>query len=163
MKTKIILPLVLSAIIVGCGPSSNSDSKDLSSAPGTEIKVENTEKEPHHDENEAIVLDNGNKWVVVPEMMAFIKNIENDVKELEKNSKATLNDHKHLATLIDDNLEKLTSNCTMTGQGHDELHKWLLPFLDLSGEYLECTTEENAKATYNKINSSFETLNIYFK
>lgn len=122
-----------------------------------------TEENHNHDENEAIVLDNGSKWIVVPEMMVFIKNIENSLANFSLNEKPSFEDHQQLSILIEGNLEKLTSNCTMTGQGHDELHKWLLPFLDLSTQYSESKNLEEAKRTYQIIYDSFKELNIYFE
>lgn len=39
----------------------------------------------------------------------------------------------------------------MTGQAHDELHKWLVSFLDLSAEFFETTTLKEAEIAYKKI------------
>ena len=154
MKIKFILSLTLSVLIFGC--STSPENKE-------EIVIETTEENHHHEEHEAIVLDNGNKWVVVPEMMAFIKNIENGVLNFSSKENPSFEDHQQLSILIEDNLEKLTSNCTMTGQGHDELHKWLLPFLDLSTQYTESRNLKEAKETNQIIYNSFKELNIYFE
>lgn len=156
MKTKLIIPIALGFVLFSCGEATTEEKEAIQ-----ETVV--TEEEHHHDENEAIVLDNGNKWVVVSEMMAFIKNIENGVVEFSKKENATFEDHKTLSKLIDKNLEDLTSNCTMTGQAHDELHKWLLPFLDLATEYSESSNLEEAQGAYHKINESFNEFNIYFE
>lgn len=156
MKTKLIIPIALGFVLFSCGEATTEEK---------EVTQETVvaEDEHQHDENEAIVLDNGNKWVVVPEMKAFITNIENGVVEFSKKENATFEDHKSLSKLIDKNLEDLTSNCTMTGQAHDELHKWLLPFLDLASEYAESENIDEAKASFQKINQSFNEFNIYFK
>lgn len=156
MKTKLIIPIVLGVVLFSCGEATTEEK---------EVTQETivAEEEHHYDENEAIVLDNGNKWVVVPEMMAFIKNIENGVVAFSKKENTTFEEHKTLSILIDKNLEDLTSNCTMTGQAHDELHKWLLPFLDLASEYAESENIEDAKASFQKINQSFNEFKTYFE
>lgn len=156
MKTKLIFPMALSLVLFSCGEATTEEQEVTQ-------KTVVAEEEHHHDENEAIVLDNGNKWVVVPEMMAFIKNIEKGVMDFSKQENSTFDDHKKLAKLIDENLTSLTSNCTMTGQAHDELHKWLLPFLDLATEYSESTNENEAKETFHKITTSFNEFNTYFE
>ena len=109
------------------------------------------------------MLDNGSKWVVVPEMMAFIKNIENDVVEFSNKDTPSFEEYQTLSQLIEKNLEDLTSNCTMTGKAHDELHKWLLPFLDLSTEFSKCSTQQEALESYSKIKESVNQINIYFE
>jgi len=156
MKSKIIIPLTVGMFIFGCNNAINNEEA---------VKKETfvTEEEHHHDEHEDIVLDNGKKWVVVPEMMKFIKNIENEVVLFSKHEQPAYNDYKMLSSSIEKNLEELTSNCTMTGQAHDELHKWLVPFLDLSAEFVEVKNEEEAKAAYQRIKESFNEFNTYFE
>ncbi len=155
MKTKLIIPIALGFVLFSCGEATTEEKEATQETVVTE--------EEHHHENEAIVLVNGKKWVVVPEMMAFIKNIENGVSEFSKKEGATFEEHKKISKLIDENLESLTSNCTMTGQAHDELHKWLLPFLDLATEFSEASNLEEAQGAYHKINESFKEFNIYFE
>jgi hypothetical protein len=156
MKTKLIIPIALGFVLFSCGESTTEE-KEV-----TQEKIV-AEAEHHHDEHEAIVLDNGKKWVVVPEMMAFIKNIENAVIDFSKNENPTFENYQTLSATIEKNLEELTSNCTMTGQAHDELHKWLVPFLDLSAEFTEVKNEQKAKEVYNNIKESFKEFNTYFE
>lgn len=155
MKIKLIFPLAFSIFLLGCNNAANKE----------EISTQEpvVEEEHHHDEQEAIVLNNGKKWVVVPEMMAFIKNIENEVVDFSKNENPTFENYQTLSATIEKNLEELTSNCTMTGQAHDELHKWLVPFLDLSAEFAEVKNEQEAKEVYNSIKESFNEFNNYFE
>ena len=65
--------------------------------------------------------------------------------------------------MIAKNLEELTSSCTITGQAHDELHKWLVPFLDLSAEFSETTNVKDAEIAYKKIEESFKEFVVYFE
>ncbi|NNJ54736.1 MAG: hypothetical protein HKP14_01315 [Bacteroidia bacterium] len=113
-----------------------------------------------HGNSEAIQLNEGKQWIVVSEMMAYIQQIETDVSSFEGTE---LSDHEKLAESIDSNLEKLTSNCTMTGQAHDELHKWLLPFLELADTYNKSEDLKEAQKHLADIKTSFATFNTYFK
>jgi hypothetical protein len=156
MKNRIIYPIAFGLILFGCNNTTNN--KEV-----TQKETIVTEEIHQHDEVEAIVLDNGKKWVVVPEMMVFIKNIENAVAEFSKKETASLEEYQNLSKLIAKNLEELTSNCTMTGQAHDELHKWLVPFLDLSAEFAETTNVKEAEIAYKKIEESFKEFVVYFE
>lgn len=126
--------------------------------------IDNTEnsnnKEEHHHDDEPIVLDNGEKWKVDDNMMVHVQNMEIEINSFDSQNE---NDFAVLAKSINNHLDLLTGNCTMKGQAHDELHKWLLPFLDLSEEFSASQTIEEFTTNFKKIKTSFVTFNTYFK
>ncbi len=113
----------------------------------------------HIDSNE-IVLNNGEKWKVDDKMLVHIRNMENDINSFENTSNT---DYKELAKNLQSNLDLLTSNCTMKGQAHDELHKWLLPYIDMVNEFSETKNKQELQEQFKKIQSSFLTFNQYFQ
>jgi hypothetical protein len=131
---------------------------------GDNTEKDNSNSEPIHEEHnhddESIELDNGKKWIVVDEMMGHIRNMESDLTAFESQDEK---DYQSLAVKLENNIELLTSNCTMTGKAHDELHKWLLPYIDLVAELTNAKNVEEAGATYHKIQASFKTFNTYFE
>lgn len=149
-KSTIILA-VISVFIYSCGNSASN----VSTTQATTIA-----EEEHHHNDGPIVLNDGEKWIVDEEMMVHIKNMNNDVNAFEANSPT---DYAVLAKKIENNIELLTSNCTMTGQAHDELHKWLLPFIDLSEAFSASKSTQEFADNLQKIKTSFVTLNTYFK
>ena len=72
-------------------------------------------------------------------------------------------DYKSLAEKLQSNIDLLTSNCTLKGKAHDELHKWLLPYIDLVKELSEAKDETEASKQYENIQTSFTTFNQYFQ
>ena len=96
-------------------------------------------------------------------MLAFIQNMENGVIEFSTKENPNSEEYQELAVLIDENIRSLTSNCTMEGQAHDELHKWLLPFISLSEEFDVVTELEEQRSIYNDFKKSFEAFNTYFE
>jgi len=92
----------------------------------TEIKqVETSENfNPH-----GIELINGEKWKVDEGMMITIQSIAHKIKSFDGK---TIEDYREYSTSLSNLISELTSNCTMKGQAHDELHKWLVPFIGLS-------------------------------
>ncbi|MBK9047964.1 MAG: hypothetical protein IPL74_15190 [Bacteroidetes bacterium] len=51
----------------------------------------------------------------------------------------------------------------MKGKAHDELHKWLLPYIDLVKELSEAKDETEAAKQFENIQTSFTTFNQYFQ
>jgi hypothetical protein len=51
----------------------------------------------------------------------------------------------------------------MKGKAHDELHKWLLPCIDLVKELSEAKDETEASKHFKTIQISFTTFNQYFQ
>lgn len=115
------------------------------------------EEDHHNHESEAIMLNNGEKWKVVENMSGYIRNMEKAVNEFKGD------DYPALAKTIDENIRALTENCTMEGQAHDELHKWLLPFIELSEEFDVATEKENQEKIYQEFKKMFVEYNTYFE
>jgi len=120
-------------------------------------------EEHHHNETNSIELNNGAKWKVVPEMMKHIRNMESDVYRFNKSQRLDLKDFTQLGKSLQKNIDLLTSSCTMEGKAHDELHKWLLPYIDMVEKLNKSKTKDEALLTAEEIVASFKTLNIYFK
>lgn len=144
-------------ILNGCGSETivteNQNTPDTS-----------TVESEHHEHTEAINLNNGAKWKVDEHMLGFIRSIETDVTNFSSSAgEKSLASYNSLSEKIAINLDSLTSNCTMTGQAHDELHKWLLPFLDLNDYFSSSATVQEADSLYTEITTSFIEFNRYFE
>ena len=153
MKKKIILIPAIALFLFSCGNASNEKSEDLS-------EIETHDEHHHDDESEAIELNNGEKWQVNANMITHIRNMENDVVSY---AKVEQKDYKSLSEKLQSNIDLLTSNCTMKGKAHDELHKWLLPYIDLVKELSEAKDETEASKHFENIQISFTTFNQYFQ
>lgn len=151
---KLILSLAAFSIMLSsCSNSTNEKSNNQ-----TEIAEQNN----HHldDESEAIELNNGEKWKVDANMITHIRNMENDINHF---ANVEQKDFKSLAEILQTNIDLLTSNCTMKGKAHDELHKWLLPYIDMVKELSEAKNETEASEQFKNIQTSFSTFNQYFQ
>lgn len=136
-------------VLTSCGNSAEKDSSNSDPI-----------HEGHNHDDESIELDDGKKWIVVDEMMGHIRNMESDVALFESQEEK---DYHALSVKLENNIDLLTSNCTMTGQAHDELHKWLLPYIDMVDELSNAKNDEAAASIYHKIQVSFKSFNTYFK
>ncbi len=68
-----------------------------------------------------------------------------------------------LGTRLSGQVNELTSSCTMDGQAHDELHKWLLPFIHTINHLKDSETDAEANEYLNDLKESFEEFNQYFE
>ena len=156
MKKLLVVSAILFSFIACKDESHHENHDDHEHQEEAVVQEENH----HHDEIEEIVLDNGNKWKVVETMAVYIRNMEQAVNEFETLENK---DYAVLAKTIDENITELTSKCTMEGQAHDELHKWLVPFIELSEEFDGATELVEQEKNYQKFKASFETYNTYFE
>lgn len=151
---KLILTFAVGSLLLySCGNFTNEKSNNQ-----TEVAEQNNHH--HDDESEAIELNNGEKWKVDANMITHIRNMENDINHF---ANVEQKDFKSLAEKLQTNIDLLTSNCTMKGKAHDELHKWLLPYIDLVKEFSEAKDETEASKQYENIQTSFTTFNQYFQ
>lgn len=153
MKTKIISLLTFSLILIGCGNTTNVKSK-------VQTKSANHKEHLHDEESEAIELNNGEKWKVDSNMIIHIRNMETDINSFIK---VEQKDYKSLSEKLQSNIDLLTTNCTMKGKAHDELHKWLLPYIDMVKELSEAKDKTEASKQFENIQTSFTTFNQYFQ
>lgn len=145
LKIKIAFLATVVLLIFSC----NTKSKEEKT---TEIKTE----EHQHSESETIQLNNGEKWKVDDNMMIHIRNMEKEVVHFDQ-EKST--NYSLLANKLKTNIDILISNCTMKGQAHDELHKWLVPYIELVDSF----SKEKSANQFTEIQNSFKTFNQYFQ
>ncbi|MGB0883019.1 MAG: heme-binding domain-containing protein [Vicingaceae bacterium] len=127
------------------------------------FKNELNKKEVVEDEHAAIQLNNGEKWTVVPDMLHFIRNMEEGINNFSQTENPSFEAYQELAVLIDKNIRSLTENCTMEGQAHDELHKWLVPFIGLSEKFDVAENIEEQEKIYSDFKNAFVEFNTYFE
>ncbi len=135
----------------------------------TNNNTQTKEETEHHDEHsesgdETIILNNGKKWSVDAPMMVSIRNMEKAVQNFSStNPAAMMDDYKNLSKTLTQNVEDLTSSCTMTGQAHDELHKWLVPYIGLTEQMTEAKNPDEATTVLNELLTSLSEFNKYFE
>ena len=145
---KITTILLSTFFLFSCNDKAKNESAETSQATKTEVH--------EHSNDETIQLNDGQKWKVDVDMMAHIRIMENDVTSFDKE---TPENYQLLADNLKKNIDLLTSNCTMKGEAHDELHKWLLPYIELVDDFSKDKSNENLA----KIQESFTTFNQYFQ
>ncbi|NOQ73394.1 MAG: hypothetical protein GQ574_15415 [Crocinitomix sp.] len=151
---KILGTILISAFLFGCGSQEENSGADV--AIDTTV-VTTTEVEPNpHD----LIMIDGQKWVIDEGMRVSIDSIE---LRMQAFSGTTLADYEALSGDLKHHTKTVISSCTMKGQAHDELHKWLLPFIDLRKELIGITAVEDGEEIATELNNELTIFNTYFK
>ena len=114
----------------------------------------------HGDAEDELGLNDGKKWEMNAEMLTIVRSMEKDVNEF---SSTKLEDLQAFGSKLDGQVNALTSSCTMEGQAHDELHKWLLPYIHDIKHLKESTTDAEGKESLDDLKESFVVFNQYFE
>ena len=113
----------------------------------------------NHDVQTPLALNNGNKWEVTAEMKPHIIKGEQLISEY-LSTNAT--DYKNLANNLEEQTNKLIKSCNMKGPSHDELHKWLVPHINLINKLEKATNNDDADTIIEVIAQSYDQYNAYF-
>lgn len=124
------------------GKSDHSDAGSTTIAPG------------------GLKLNSGEKWLVNEEMKPFIEEAERILYEFV-DDKST--DYKALASKLSEQNSGLIKSCTMKGESHDELHKWLHPHMELIQSLEQESDSHRAETIVRNLKVSLETYHQYFK
>ena len=115
----------------------------------------------HYNESEdAITLNDGERWIVNEEMKPFVAQQEELLKTYISSNDT---DYKTLANNLQEQNNLLIKSCTMTGKSHDELHKWLHPYIELLADLKAAESVDQAKQLISDAEASFETYHHYFQ
>lgn|SRR5690606_29120080 len=123
-------------------------------------EVEN-HTENHYNKNaDALELNEGEKWAVNEEMKPFVSKQEDLLHTYVQSDQS---DYKALAGQLQEQNKQLIQSCTMTGKSHDELHKWLHPYMALLVDLEQAESKENADQLISAVHAWFETYHAHFK
>lgn len=150
-NTSILLSsLLISLFIISCNDTQKT-TKDQHETQKKEVKVV-------HEEH-VLALNNGQKWIVNEEMKPYIikgeKLITTFIKEKEDS-------FSKLAKNIEEQNQLLIKSCTMKGESHNELHKWLAPHLALINQLKKQTSPNEGHRLVEKLKASYETYHQFF-
>lgn len=107
-----------------------------------------------------ISLNNGEKWKINAEMIPHLKSSESLISSF---SASDLESYKDLAEKLDSKNKDLIASCNMKGQSHDELHKWLHPYMESLNNLKDAQTAEDAQNIFDEIKEYIIVFNQNFE
>ena len=161
MKNALVLLMLMSLLIYGCEKQTSENAKTEAGATQPETDATHEEGQHAHTESTSkLSLDNGAKWKVNPEMMVHVQQMKTDIAKFATEAHG---DYKLLANQLKKGNDQLIATCTMQGAAHEELHKWLLPFIDLVGQFSNVTDQETANKTFQLVQNSMKEFDEFFE
>ncbi len=156
-----VLWLSLSLLLMSC-ENKTSESNTVQSPVSQDEALEKHESDHHGhaDAGSKLSLDNGAKWKVNPEMMVPVRQMQSDI---DKFAGKELSEYKTLAKDLTKANEQVIATCTMEGPAHEELHKWLLPFIDLVGQLSGATDLGTASENLLLVKDSMKEFDQFFE
>lgn len=157
---KIGLMLLVSLLLLAC----KNEPKNSTEIQEAEIIEEITDKlqENKHlgDLYDDLKLSELGKWEVNEEMKPHLQKIEGMVTKYISSGDT---EYQKLAENLKEENDKLIRSCTMKGESHDELHKWLHPYLAMVKELSTAPNQVKATEMISEINLSMETFHKFFE
>lgn len=151
--------LLIALFVQSCSSGDKQPSQDDQPLM-TEEQEHRAEKHRIENPNETIELNNGEKWKADPEMVAHVEVIQIILEDFAPEG---LGDYYPLAEVIDAELAALIKSCTMKGQGHDELHKWLLPVMQKVEALGKTEDPKMAEALVVELEEAMQEFHEYFE
>lgn len=93
-------------------------------------------------------------------MKVHLGNVERAVRTAQAGPRP---DHGAHAATIREELRAFVSQCTMEGPAHDQLHRWLVPFLQQAERYAQAGTVAEQEATLRGMRRALEVFHEYFE
>ena len=97
---------------------------------------------------------------IAPSMMVHLRHMESTVNQAKP---GTVSDHRKVATVLDDDLEKLMASCSMKGEAHDALHNWLVPVIRIVSAYGKERDTDELTARLDEMRQAFKDFNTRFE
>lgn len=115
------------------------------------------------EQQDLLVLNDGNKWKVDANTGKNIKEIEKIIADFKTINAPSTEDYQELNGALARALNKTIQQCTMTGADHDALHYWMAPILKENPKLKDITTAEKSKATFDLIDNRIQLYHQYFE
>jgi hypothetical protein len=107
----------------------------------------------------SLVLNQGEKWKVNTEMLPHILRMEDRLQAFEQSKEK---DFKDFGEKSQQDLDLLIASCTMKGESHEQLHKWLIPHIQLVKNMAVVENSMDGSELCKEMEHSFNTFNQYF-
>lgn len=158
-KVKTIL-ILAGFSFFACNSTTQQDkSTDVQGEHSSEM---NHQEEHNTTESARLKLDNGKKWLLDEPTRIHASNMEQLVST-DGSLNADMKYYSTLAGALKENIAKLTSDCSMTGESHEQLHVWLIPYIEKVKTFSMQKNPEGAANELKEIRASLEEFRTYFE
>lgn len=151
MKLRLVLAALITTGLFACNDTKNESAGHVHSQDS--VTHSTSEKQSQ------LVLNDGKKWKLDE---ATRNNIDSIKKTVQTVAVSKEKDYAKAATDLENDANRLVSQCRMSGKDHDMLHMWLESFLsDL--KQLKTGSKEEQPMAFAKIETSVNGFSDYFE
>ncbi|CAG5082932.1 hypothetical protein [Parvicella tangerina] len=136
-------------LLAGCQESSAPENPSNESQTPTQETVE-----------DGLHLVGDKKWKVPPGMM---ENIDEQMELVIFYDETSDTLHQELGQKLDDLCKTLVQECTMTGEAHNVLHEWLIPYWETIDSLKEVKDMDQGDKLINDLYVHYATFEDYFE
>lgn len=153
---KLLTLLILTGTLWACNHQQPAENKTTPADP---------EKNELHEGAfpEKLVLNNGRKWKVDASTDNNVKHLQEILEEFTTRNAQPLPAYKKLQEDLEQGINKMISECKMTGPDHEALHKWLEPLIAQVGHLKGVQTAAEAASAFKAIDNQANIYNQYFE
>jgi hypothetical protein len=148
---KHLLSIMLFGFLINCNPK-NSEKE-------TDAVIKEGSLSHQTDPTLSLVLNQGGKWKVNTEMLPHLLRMEDRLRTFEQSKEK---DFKDFGEKSQQDLDLLIASCTMKGESHEQLHKWLIPHIQLVKDMAVVENSVDGSKLFKEMEHSFNTFNEYF-
>lgn len=115
----------------------------------------------HQNEKDSVMpLNNGVRWEADASTNENVAAITDIVKNANP---VTMDDYKNTAAAVNTALNKMITECKMSGKEHEVLHHWLEPLMEENKDLSAASSVENAKGIFENIKKQVAVYSTIFK
>lgn len=154
MKIKNIFMITICVgLLFGCAQGVGVDEKPEQIDTASVINGQN-------EKHDVLILDGTAKWNINEEMRPYV-NASQDLLNTYVDKADTA--YHQLAAKLQMEIDSLVQSCTMKGESHANLHKWLHPHIELVKELKETNVDSVAQNIVLQLEDSYATFHQYFE
>jgi hypothetical protein len=112
---------------------------------------------------EELALDGDAKWKVDLGTDANVQELQGVLQKFDTAAKHPLHDYQKLRDELQHGIDKMISECKMTGDNHEALHKWLKPLIEEVQQLKRASNAADANLVLKAINTQMNFYSEYFE
>ena len=112
---------------------------------------------------EKLALNSDAKWKVDPITDANVRRLQMMLQKFDIAAKHPLADYEKLEDDLQRSIDKMISECSMTGSDHEALHRWLKPLIGEVQQLKKTSTTVDANRVLKIIDKQMNLYSEYFE
>lgn len=154
MKSLRLLPVAFFVVLGFMISCNNSNDKP---------EVQSTEVEHSHVSSDTLALNNGDKWKADSATNHNVIKMKMIAENFSVAPFPSMDEYKMVAADLQTSIDTMMRQCSMKGEPHDQLHKWLEPLIKETKELKNAGDTTQARPLFTSINERIHNYKNYFE